>query len=56
MFLEHEGMKYHPDAIILAFAANDLEDNVKSGIYHFDKLNLVPMKSYYAPGAKAVIH
>jgi GDSL-like Lipase/Acylhydrolase family len=54
MFLEHEGMKYHPDAVVLAFFDNDFEDNVKSGLYQLENGQLIVRKTSYAPGAKAI--
>src|SRR6516164_3441198 len=32
MFLEHEGMKFHPDVVVLAFFENDFDDSVKSDL------------------------
>jgi len=54
MFLEHEGMKYHPDAIVLAFFANDFEDNVRSGLYELKNGKLVVSKTQYTPGVRPI--
>jgi hypothetical protein len=43
-------MKYHPDAIVLAFFANDFEDNIRSGLYELKNGNLVVRKTEYTPG------
>ncbi|MEQ1859096.1 MAG: GDSL-type esterase/lipase family protein [Chthoniobacteraceae bacterium] len=32
-FLENEGLKYRPDAVVLGWFANDLDDNVKAGLF-----------------------
>lgn len=52
VFLENEGLKYHPDIVVLAFYANDFEDNVKSGIFSLrdDELNLE--KTTHLPGVR----
>jgi lysophospholipase L1-like esterase len=54
MFLEHEGVKYHPDAIVVAFFANDFEDNVRSGLYELKNGKLVVDKTQYAPGVRPI--
>jgi lysophospholipase L1-like esterase len=35
-FLENEGIKYDPDAVILAFSGNDFEDNIKAALYRLN--------------------
>src|SRR5262249_41041004 len=54
MFLENEGMKYHPDAIVVAFYGNDFEDNVKSGLYELKDGELVIRKREHIPGVRAI--
>jgi lysophospholipase L1-like esterase len=54
MFLEHEGMKYHPDAVVLAFFGNDFDDSVKSGLYELVDGKLVVRNTSYAPGVEAI--
>jgi lysophospholipase L1-like esterase len=54
MFLEHEGMKYHPDAIVLAFFENDFDDSVKSGLYGLRNGELVVRKTEHIPGVNAI--
>jgi lysophospholipase L1-like esterase len=52
-FLENEGYKYKPDAVILGFYANDYEDNLKSGLFGLDKDGrLVEQKYEHIPGVK----
>ena len=54
MYLEHEGMKYHPDAVVLAFFGNDFDDSVKSGMYELADGKLVVRNTIYTPGVKAI--
>jgi hypothetical protein len=49
-FLEAEGLKYGPDAVVLGFFANDLEDNLKSGLYAVDDAGLVIRSRKHVPG------
>ncbi|HLG29612.1 MAG TPA: SGNH/GDSL hydrolase family protein, partial [Candidatus Brocadiales bacterium] len=53
IFLEHEGLKYHPDIVILGFYTNDLDDNVRSDLYHFINNDLVLNKTEYLPAIKS---
>lgn len=54
MFLEHEGMKYHPDMVVVAFFENDFEDNVKSDLYRLKDGSLVVNKTRHIPGVQAI--
>jgi lysophospholipase L1-like esterase len=54
MYLEHEGIKYHPDAVVLAFFGNDFDDSVKSGLYELTDGKLVVRTTSYTPGVKAI--
>ena len=54
MFLEHEGMKYRPDAVVVAFFGNDFEDNIKSGLYRLENGQLVVHATNYVPGVRAI--
>ena len=54
MFLEHEGMKYHPDAVVLAFFANDFDDSAKSGLYELTNGKLLVRKTNHTPGVKPI--
>lgn len=49
-FLENEGLKYHPDAVVLGWFANDLDDNVKSGLFAVRDGKLVAEKFQHQPG------
>jgi len=33
VFLENEGIRYAPDAVVVGFFANDFEDNLKAGLF-----------------------
>ena len=35
-FFENEGVRYHPDFVVVGFYANDFEDNLKAGLYRLD--------------------
>lgn len=54
MFLKHEGMKYRPDAVVVAFYGNDFEDNIKSGLYRLDAGKLIVQKTHHTPGVSAI--
>lgn len=48
-FLENEGVKYHPDVVVYSFYANDFDDNIRSGLYGFERGALVVKSTVYAP-------
>lgn len=52
LFLKYEGMKYHPDAVILAFYENDFEDNLKSGLFTFKEGELIRQADRHVPGTR----
>lgn len=53
IFLENEGIKYDPDIVILGFSGNDLEDNIKAGLFGLDRdNNLVIEKREHIPGVR----
>ncbi len=54
MFLEHEGMKYRPDAIVVAFFDNDFDDSVNSGLYELKDGQLVVQRTSFTPGVKPI--
>jgi len=52
-FLENEGYKYQPDVVVLAFYANDFEDNLKADLFGLDKAGgLVEHKHEHIPGVR----
>lgn len=52
VYLENEGVRYHPDAIVLAFYANDFNDNIKDGLFGLDEGRLVARGREFIPGVK----
>lgn len=52
IFLENEGVKYDPDIVILGFFANDLEDNIKTGLFAVVNDELILKKREHLPGVK----
>jgi len=54
LFLENEGVRYHPDYVVLALYANDYMDNVKAGLFGLDEGGaLKVLKKEHAPGVRA---
>lgn len=51
VFLEQEGVRYRPDIVVLGFYANDLEDNIRTGLFKLDQDKLVSQSKHYAPAA-----
>jgi len=51
-FLENEGYKYQPDVVVLGFYANDLEDNLKAGLFALEDGKLVEKKREHIPGVR----
>jgi hypothetical protein len=51
-FLEAEGIRYQPDVVVLGFFANDLEDNLKSGLYALENDQLVVESKEHIPGVR----
>lgn len=53
VLLENEGVKYRPDVVVLAFFANDFDDNLKSDLFGLDTQGNIVEKSHeYLPGVK----
>jgi lysophospholipase L1-like esterase len=51
-FLENEGYRYQPDVVVVAFYANDFEDNLKADLFGLDKGGLVEHKHEHLPGVR----
>jgi len=51
-FLENEGYRYQPDVVVVAFYANDFEDNLKANLFGLDKGGLVEHKHEHVPGVR----
>jgi hypothetical protein len=54
IFLENEGIRYHPDVVVVGFFANDPDDNVKSDLFRLKDGALVTNKFEHLPGVKAL--
>jgi len=54
LFLENEGIKYQPDAVVLGFYANDFEDNTKAGFFRLNPDGTLSIeKKQHIPGVRA---
>lgn len=49
VYLERELFKYDPDAVVLSFFINDLDDNVRSDLFRLDGERLVKNAERYVP-------
>jgi lysophospholipase L1-like esterase len=54
MFLENEGIRYHPDFVVLGFFANDFGDNMKADIFGLENGQLVEKRKSYVPGVSVL--
>ncbi len=52
VFLEQEGYKYDPDAVVLGFFANDYSDNIKDGLFKLNQDSLTEASTSFQPGVK----
>ncbi len=52
VYLENEGIKYKPDIVVLGFFKNDIEDNIKAGIFSLNDERLITEKKVHIPGVK----
>jgi hypothetical protein len=53
IMLQQEGVKYHPDLVLLAWNETDVEDNVRSALYRVADGRLERFQSSYLPGTRA---
>jgi len=49
VFIENEGIRYEPDAVVLGFFANDLDDNIKADLFRLEDGVLVNHRFEHAP-------
>lgn len=49
IYLERELLNYQPDLVLVSFFENDLDDNVRSGLFRIDGSALVPAAERYVP-------
>ena len=54
VFLENEGLKFRPDAVVVAFYANDYSDNLRSGLFRLNDGRLEVASKRYAPAVEAI--
>jgi lysophospholipase L1-like esterase len=52
LYLERELLKYGPDVVVVSFFANDLVDNVRSGLFRLENGRLVPGQQTYVPAGR----
>lgn len=53
VLLENEGLRYRPDAVVLGFFANDIEDNLKASLFDVDADGTLVATSYtHIPGVR----
>lgn len=52
IYLENEGIKYKPDAVVLGFYANDFDDNMRSDLFRLEGDQLVIAHKTYTPGVR----
>jgi lysophospholipase L1-like esterase len=49
LYLERELWRYEPDVVLLSFFANDLADNVRTGLFGLEQDTAVPLADRYVP-------
>lgn len=52
LMLQQEGVKYHPDLVLLTWHSSDLDDNVRAGLFALEGGHLVRKHASYLPGVK----
>ena len=55
LYLERELMKYRPDLVIVSFCPNDLDDNVRTGLFKLEGDQLVEGRETYVPAGASEI-
>lgn len=48
--LEQEGVKYHPDVVLLCWNSTDTADNIRCGLYQLQNGHLLKQNSEFLPG------
>jgi hypothetical protein len=54
VFLEQEGLRYQPDAVVLGFFVNDPDDNLKSGLFKLEGGELTVARHEHIPAASVL--
>jgi len=52
LYLERELLDYSPDLVLVSFFDNDLDDNVRTGLFRVDGERLLPAAQEYVPGGE----
>lgn len=52
VYLEHEGLRFQPDIVVMGFYASDLADNVRSGLFALEGDNVVEKSRSYLPAGR----
>ncbi len=53
VFLQEEGIKYHPDFVVIGYYGNDLVDNLRADLFNLGESDTLLSKSYvYVPGVR----
>lgn len=52
LYLERELLRYDPDLVLVSFSANDLVDNIRSGLFLLEDGSLVEANTGYVPGGR----
>lgn len=53
VFLQEEGVRYHPDFVVLGFYANDLADNLRADLFNLGASDTLLARSFaYVPGVR----
>jgi lysophospholipase L1-like esterase len=50
LYLERELIRYEPDVVLVSFYGNDLDDNLRTGLFRMDGARLVVENADYVPG------
>jgi hypothetical protein len=54
VFLENEGVKFHPDFVVVGFYENDFDDNVRCNMFGLKNGSLVTNSTSYMPGVQVL--
>lgn len=52
LMLQKEGIKYHPDLVLLAWHDTDIDDNIRSKLFKIESNKLIRKNKEYLPGVK----
>jgi hypothetical protein len=52
LYLERELIKYDPDIVIVSYCGNDLDDNVRTGLFRLEDHRLIEWRKTYVPAGR----